>query len=428
MPSGSHRASICKRKFFTETRIYDHRRTWKTSLDECTAECQDLFRENTLTETACTLTLLLKHGEYGKVLQLIGMQSEQPPTPLAMVSGQEICYEPVTVWFSLTTCVLFVLFVNFLNINKIMADILQQDPDIFMEQQISGCILNISETYFNPDHPIAVQTPAMWYAIHDWDYTWYVPSGEKAEPWRSLFKAFTLKMWILVIITSVFGNLFLWFLQKTRFILNIAIPKSTKDFLYIAIIGIDLNNTNQGPGYACFLVLWLFYSLLINAAYQSTLFELMVDPGEYPPIETFDELKESGLSRKSGIFVIGKEDEYNICGDTCFADLARNRNFSVFYSIFSGTLEMDLYRDRRRAIDPDSISLFLTVQLLTLSLKFTNHSCFKSESSNDDSADSLPSEEEITCERFFKKSQLKVAQLTNFRGTYLPKLKDHEVI
>ncbi|PSN50468.1 Ionotropic receptor 361 [Blattella germanica] len=183
------------------------------------------------------------------------------------------------------------------------------------------------------------------------DFTWYVPSGSKVEPWKSLFKAFTFKMWLLVVICSVFGTLFLWLIEKFRNMFTNANAKDTNDLSYSAQsthLGIGVNNNNKGPGYTFFIILWLFYCLLINTAYQSTLFRLMVDPGEYPPIETFEELKESGLTMKTLInSTRDGDDEYELCHKECFADIADQRNLAALYSTYSGELGMDIYRDHR---------------------------------------------------------------------------------
>ncbi|PSN50484.1 Ionotropic receptor 357 [Blattella germanica] len=176
------------------------------------------------------------------------------------------------------------------------------------------------------------------------DFTWYVPSGTKVEQWKSLFKAFTVKMWLLVIVTSVIGILFLWYLEKTTIIFRNNICKVHNDLLSIAIFGIGVNGRKIGIGYGFFLTLWLFYTLLINTAYQSTLFGLMIDPGEYPPIKTLAELKDSGLEMRSLVKIMGdkgfdiKNDDIESSNDS-FIQIAENRNLSVFYSTYCGELD-----------------------------------------------------------------------------------------
>ncbi|PSN50483.1 Ionotropic receptor 355 [Blattella germanica] len=184
------------------------------------------------------------------------------------------------------------------------------------------------------------------------DFTWFVPSGTKVEQWKSLFKAFTVKMWLLAVFTSVIGILFLWYLEKTTIIFRNNICKVHNDLLSIAIFGIGVNGRKIGIGYAIFLTLWLFYTLIINTAYQSTLFGLMIDPGEYPPIKTLAELKESGLEMRS-LVKVTDDRRHDINNDgwfnnDWFIQIAEYRNLSVLYSTYSGELDRQfkLHLDR----------------------------------------------------------------------------------
>ncbi|PSN50480.1 Ionotropic receptor 354 [Blattella germanica] len=179
------------------------------------------------------------------------------------------------------------------------------------------------------------------------DFTWYVPSGSQVEPWKSLFKAFTFKMWLLVVICSALGSLFLWLLDKFG---NVLINGNMKILSISALKNHIGNSRNKGPGHSFFVTLWLFYCLLINTAYQSTLFGLMVNPGEYPPIETFEELKKSGLTMKTLVEIVGREDdkyEYKLCEESCLKEIAEYRNLSTLYSTYSGELITPSFIDDR---------------------------------------------------------------------------------
>ncbi|PSN42866.1 Ionotropic receptor 379 [Blattella germanica] len=174
------------------------------------------------------------------------------------------------------------------------------------------------------------------YPIFAADITWYVPIGHKIEPWRSLYKAFTPEMWVLVIFTSAFCNLSLWMIQKIKqvyFGIKRDIDNSIVTTVVLTHLGVGVKDSYSGSASVLLFSLLLFYSLLINTAYQSTLFGLMVEPGEYPPIKTIEELEASNLRLKAlertfhnGIV---SSEKYEHCNATCFLQITENSDYAV---------------------------------------------------------------------------------------------------
>ncbi|PSN49734.1 Ionotropic receptor 421 [Blattella germanica] len=126
------------------------------------------------------------------------------------------------------------------------------------------------------------------------DLTWFVPAGSEIPRWQSLFRAFSPILWSLVALTFAFGSFTIWLLQKS-------VRSSTDSFVDVLIsalsshLGIGVADRYKGFVAVVFFILWLFYCLVINAAYQSAFYGLLVDPGHFPAIRTVAELEESGL-------------------------------------------------------------------------------------------------------------------------------------
>ncbi|PSN49234.1 Ionotropic receptor 375 [Blattella germanica] len=190
------------------------------------------------------------------------------------------------------------------------------------------------------------------YPIFALNSKWYVPIGKKIAPWRSLYKAFTPGMWIFVLFTSMFGNLFLGLIQKAKKVLFGATDNlgNIVTILVLTHLGVGVKDSYTGPASVLLFSLLLFYCLLINTAYQSTLFGLMVEPGEYPPIQTIEELKASKLVLKSFALVsanqkVGlKYKNYEYCGETCFMKITENTDVAVLLPEAVGYIFRDLSR------------------------------------------------------------------------------------
>ncbi|PSN42867.1 Ionotropic receptor 381 [Blattella germanica] len=183
---------------------------------------------------------------------------------------------------------------------------------------------------------------------------WYVPIGKKIAPWRSLYKAFTPGMWIFVLCTSISGNLFLGLIQKAKKLFCGATDNVDNIVTIVVLthLGVGVRDSYTGPASVLLFSLLLFYCLLINTAYQSTLFGLMVEPGEYPPIQTIEELRASKLVLKSYAFhfdyhkVRLKYEKYEYCGKDCFIEITENSDVAVLIADSVGEPFRDVSRQK----------------------------------------------------------------------------------
>ncbi|PSN49349.1 Ionotropic receptor 376 [Blattella germanica] len=193
---------------------------------------------------------------------------------------------------------------------------------------------------------------ALTYPLFAVNSRWYVPIGKKIAPWRSLYKAFTPGMWSFVLFTSISGNLFLGLIQKAKKLFFGATDNLDNIVTIVVLthLGVGVKDCYTGPASVLLFSLLLFYCLLINTAYQSTLFGLMVEPGEYPPIQTIDELKASKLVLKSYALVYDyqkftlKYENYEYCGEDCFREITENSEVAVLLPESVGEIFRDLTR------------------------------------------------------------------------------------
>ncbi|PSN34125.1 Ionotropic receptor 372 [Blattella germanica] len=192
------------------------------------------------------------------------------------------------------------------------------------------------------------------YPLFALNFKWYVPFGKKIAPWRSLYKAFTPGMWIFVLCTSISGNLFLGLIQKAKKLLFGATDNVDNIVTIVVLthLGVGVKDSYTGPASVLLFSLLLFYCLLINTAYQSTLFGLMVEPGDYTPIQTIEELKASKLQLKSFTEVfdghnrINVHESYEFCPFDCIMEITENSDVAVLVPQSLGNVFRDLSRKK----------------------------------------------------------------------------------
>ncbi|PSN40942.1 Ionotropic receptor 394 [Blattella germanica] len=212
----------------------------------------------------------------------------------------------------------------------------------------------LTPVIYNQEH--GLRECKMTYPLFALDATWYVPIGHKVAPWRSLYKAFTPGMWMFVFLTSTFGNLFLWFIQRIEQ-LFFGMKNKTENSIFIIVVlihlGVGVRDSYTGPASVLLFSLLLFYCLLINTAYQSTLFGLMVEPGEYPPIKTIEELEASKLGLKTYELEYQYEstkefttynNNYGYCNVKCFMEITEDGDYAVLVAKQVGNALRDYSR------------------------------------------------------------------------------------
>ncbi|PSN57987.1 hypothetical protein C0J52_08116 [Blattella germanica] len=148
------------------------------------------------------------------------------------------------------------------------------------------------------------------------------------------------------------SNLFLGLIHKAKKILFGATDNLDNIVTIVVLIhlGVEVKDSYTGPASVLLFSLLLCYCLLINTAYQSTLFGLMVEPGEYPPIQLIEELKALQLVLKSNVArfhnqtSVMKYQNYEYCGEDCFMEITENTDVAVILPESGGEIFRDLSR------------------------------------------------------------------------------------
>ncbi|PSN43262.1 Ionotropic receptor 303 [Blattella germanica] len=169
--------------------------------------------------------------------------------------------------------------------------------------------------------------------------TWFVPSGSQIPRWQSLWRTFSPWLWFLILLTFTCGTFTIWLLHKSTGESIFSVFLSS----LLTHLGIGVSDRYKGLVATLFFTIWLFYCLLINTVYQSELFRLLVNPGNFPAIETLKELEESYLIMERVIKTTGRGSylgnmimQYNKCEShpliECYKKVAIDRSHAILTS------------------------------------------------------------------------------------------------
>ncbi|PSN33216.1 Ionotropic receptor 488 [Blattella germanica] len=207
---------------------------------------------------------------------------------------------------------------------------------------------------------------------------WLVPAGAPVPRWKSLIKIFNPLMWFCVVTTFFIGSTTPWLLLKQNRQSLTYISALLDTLLMYLTTGIS--DRYKGTVASTFFLLWLFYCLIINTAYQSALISFLNDPGQDQPIRSVEELHESGLHLISKVAFPNSEVEeilqinnYETCDSNqyCLKMIAQNRNtamllpeeFADFFIQYYYDSEMNKYLIT--IIDKSEYALYLTMASFT---------------------------------------------------------------
>jgi hypothetical protein len=129
---------------------------------------------------------------------------------------------------------------------------------------------------------------------------WFGPHAKPTEQWKSLVIIFSPLMWLLVLIIYFICSLIFWSLAKVNTAVreHVTYTDALLCFLqtFSMILGEAVSVRPQTWYLRLFFIVWVFYCLLINTAYQSSLISVLTDPRYEPSVDTVEKLLNSGLS------------------------------------------------------------------------------------------------------------------------------------
>ncbi|KAJ9577255.1 hypothetical protein L9F63_006161 [Diploptera punctata] len=145
-------------------------------------------------------------------------------------------------------------------------------------------------------------------------YVFSTSNIRKIPQWQSILKVFTPSLWICVLISYVTFTFTLWFIESIiiknkTVMMQCHNSKLIKCFLETMrpMFGSSGNiNFRHTLSFLLFSV-WLFYSLQINTAYQSSLVDFMTNPRYFPPLRHIKDIKESNYKVVKGDDIMDEE-------------------------------------------------------------------------------------------------------------------------
>ncbi|PSN31213.1 Ionotropic receptor 318 [Blattella germanica] len=190
-------------------------------------------------------------------------------------------------------------------------------------------------TYYREKYPNAIWPQT--YPHFFERLTWFVPSGSQIPRWQSLWRTFSPFLWFLILLTFTCGTFTIWLLHKSSGESIFSVFMSS----VLTHLGIGVSDRYKGFVATIFFTIWLFYCLIINTAYQSELFRLLVNPGNFPAIQTLKELEESPLiiervieTTAKGSYIGNVIMLYNECQGystfECYKKVAIDRTHAIF--------------------------------------------------------------------------------------------------
>ncbi|PSN52963.1 Ionotropic receptor 271 [Blattella germanica] len=190
------------------------------------------------------------------------------------------------------------------------------------------------------------------------DITWYVPTGKQQPRWTSLIRTFTSLVWYLVLSTFVFGSCTMWLLGKYERLGSNSTNKTIHGVLADAMLthlGVGVVYRYKGFIPSAFFILWRYYSLIINTAYQSAFFGLLINPGHYPTLQTSKQVEESALVKET-VGIQGVDSQfwsrflkYRSCYDTnvCFGSLAKNQTHAILSNAWFAKFHYSMFGENK---------------------------------------------------------------------------------
>jgi hypothetical protein len=129
---------------------------------------------------------------------------------------------------------------------------------------------------------------------------WFGPHAKPSARWKSLVIIFTPLMWLLVLIVYFICSFIFWSLAKVNGAVKEHVTYTNALLCFLQTFSMILGEAVCVRPHTWYLrlffILWVFYCLLINTAYQSSLISVLTDPRYEPSVDTVEELLNSGMS------------------------------------------------------------------------------------------------------------------------------------
>jgi len=154
---------------------------------------------------------------------------------------------------------------------------------------------------------------------------WYVPCAFKRPRWSSIFRIFTRQLWFSLIMSLILLTIALTLVARRGRNSEVEVYRnvtSTSMSVWAVMLGATAAALPRTAPVRVTLLSWLFFSLAINAVFQSFLTAFLTEPGYERPIENIDQMLDSEI--KYGYYPLF-DDVYLVSGDANSGTILRNR-------------------------------------------------------------------------------------------------------
>lgn len=223
----------------------------------------------------------------------------------------------------------------------ILQDALEKKIDV-----IFGGVVPSYITYYKYDY-----TPSYKFS----SICWYTPGGNEISSWKILFLVYPLKVWLLsaiifIVVTTLYSTMSSVLADSMVKHFNLIKKYSSKLVLHFFSIGLGFSSplTPKRIFLRILLLFWIIYSMNWTIIYQTVLFTLLTHPQMEKEMNSFQDIKDSGLPVVASrlyidlfrYFESGRLTNYImantiICENltACHDDFVHYRNFSIMEKI-----------------------------------------------------------------------------------------------
>jgi len=195
-------------------------------------------------------------------------------------------------------------------------------------------------------------------------HRWYVPCSDKYSRWNSIFRIFSLELWLVLIISIVIAAISITLVGRyscTSEWQRYKNLSSSLTNLWAVMLGVSVSTMPRSPSLRSLFLAWVCFSVAFSTVFQAFLTTFLIDSGYKTPVQNMDELLASGIklvysSRNNFIF----END----GETEISKIQRNR---VICNLYLECFKWAVYHKNISYFTPDLNAEIMNDHAYTLS-------------------------------------------------------------
>jgi hypothetical protein len=127
-------------------------------------------------------------------------------------------------------------------------------------------------------------------------WVWFVPCPVKYPRWNSIFRIFSVSLWLTIFLSALLANFILVFLAKFDGKENSSFRRFANAItnVWAVILGVSVPLMPRTTPLRMFFFSWVCYSLAMNTVFQAYLTTFLIDPGLEKSITSTEEVFTSG--------------------------------------------------------------------------------------------------------------------------------------